>query len=114
MWILSFFREGEIEIPASFEERALFSMNAPIVVDGIIYPESQLLVLAPGRGIRLLAENGARVLVFGGEPLDGPRHLWWNFVSTSVERIEQAKDDRESGLFPGVPEEVEFIPLPRS
>ena len=54
----------------------------------------------------------ARLLLLGGEPLDGPRHLWWNFVSSSPERIEQAKADWREGRFAMVPGETEFIPLP--
>jgi redox-sensitive bicupin YhaK (pirin superfamily) len=52
------------------------------------------------------------VLLFGGEPMDGPRHLWWNFVSSSVERIEHAKADWRARRFAEVPGETEFIPLP--
>jgi hypothetical protein len=51
-------------------------------------------------------------MLLGGEPMDGPRHLWWNFVSSSTERIEQAKADWRAGRFPAVPGESEFIPLP--
>jgi len=58
------------------------------------------------------AEDDARVLLLGGAPLDGPRHVWWNFVSSSQERIEQAKADWKGGRFPLVPYETEFIPLP--
>ena len=56
----------------------------------------------------------ARVMLLGGEPLDGRRHIWWNFVSSSYERIEQAKDDWREGRFAPVPDENEFIPLPES
>ena len=58
------------------------------------------------------APAAGRVLLFGGEPMDGPRHLWWNFVSSSAERIDQAKADWKAGRFPPVPGETEFIPLP--
>jgi hypothetical protein len=53
-------------------------------------------------------------MLLGGEPMDGPRHIWWNFVSSSKERIEQAKADWKSGRFAPVPGETEFIPLPES
>jgi len=56
--------------------------------------------------------RGARLLLLGGEPLDGPRHLWWNFVSSRQDRIEQAKDDWKQGHFAPVPSETEIIPLP--
>jgi redox-sensitive bicupin YhaK (pirin superfamily) len=54
----------------------------------------------------------ARFLLLGGEPMDGPRHIWWNFVSSSKDRIEDAKEQWRNGKFPRVPGEVEFIPLP--
>ena len=69
---------------------------------------------AVGRGYPVvLSLAGRRVLVVGGEPMDGPRHLWWNFVSSSADRIEQAKADWRAGRFAAVPgDEKEFIPLP--
>ena len=102
------------QFPKGQEERAIFSAQGAIEIDGILYPQSELLVLAPGRDVRVLAPHGARVLLFGGEPLDGPRHLWWNFVSSSRERIEQAKIDWLGGRFAQVPGDDEFIPLPES
>ncbi len=102
------------QFPKGQEERAIFSAQGAIEIDGILYPESELLVLAPGRDVRVVAPHGARVLLFGGEPLDGPRHLWWNFVSSSKERIEQAKIDWLGGRFAQVPGDDEFIPLPKS
>ena len=102
------------QFPKGQEERAIFSAQGAIEIDGILYPQSELLVLAPGRDVRVVAPNGARVLLFGGEPLDGPRHLWWNFVSSSKERIEQAKIDWLGGRFAQVPGDDEFIPLPES
>ena len=102
------------QFPKDHEERAIFSARGAIEIDGILYPESELLILAPGRGVRVVAPDGAHVLLFGGEPLDGPRHLWWNFVSSSKERIEQAKIDWLGGRFAQVPGDDEFIPLPES
>ena len=102
------------QFPKGQEERAIFSAQGAIEIDGILYPESELLVLAPGRDVLVVAPHGARVLLFGGEPLDGPRHLWWNFVSSSKERIEQAKIDWLGGRFAQVPGDDEFIPLPKS
>jgi redox-sensitive bicupin YhaK (pirin superfamily) len=60
----------------------------------------------------LRSREGARVLVLGGEPMDGPRYVWWNFVSSSTERIEQAAGDWAQGRFAPVPGDAEFIPLP--
>ena len=62
--------------------------------------------------MRLQADSAAHILLIAGDPLDGPRHLYWNFVSSRPERIEQAKRDWAAGKFPQVPGESEFIPLP--
>jgi redox-sensitive bicupin YhaK (pirin superfamily) len=69
-------------------------------------------VLDPGSTPLLRASSEARVMLLGGAPLDGPRFVWWNFVSSSRERIEQAKRDWAAGRFDAVPGETEFIPLP--
>ena len=75
-------------------------------------PNGELAFTCPDQ-IRVAAPVRARVLLLGGEPLDGPRHVWWNFVSSSQERLEQAKQDWKEGRFPKVPgDDVEFIPLP--
>ena len=72
-----------------------------------------LAVLTAGVPIDVLAgPEGARLMLLGGAPLDGPRHIWWNFVSSSKERIEQAKADWKEGRFAKVPGDSEFIPLP--
>jgi len=74
-----------------------------------------MAVLRPGAEVPLEAEEPARVMLLGGAPLDGDRHIWWNFVSSSKERIERAKDDWRHGRFGKVPgDETEFIPLPES
>jgi redox-sensitive bicupin YhaK (pirin superfamily) len=71
-----------------------------------------LLVFSAGEEIEIKGISSARLLLFGGEPLDGPRHVWWNFVSSSRERIERAKADWRAGRFAGVAGDNEFIPLP--
>ena len=72
-----------------------------------------MLLFRPGDRLALQAgPNGARLLLLGGAVMDGPRHIFWNFVSSSRERIEQAKADWANGRFDGVPGETEFIPLP--
>ena len=73
-----------------------------------------MLVLRRAETVTLAAGGPARLLLLGGAPLDGLRHLWWNFVSSSTERIEQAKADWREGRFPPVPGETEFIPSPRT
>jgi redox-sensitive bicupin YhaK (pirin superfamily) len=74
-----------------------------------------MVIFKSGERARLRARTAAHVMLLGGEPLDGPRHVWWNFVSSSLERIDQAKQDWKSGRFGKVPgDEVEFTPLPES
>jgi redox-sensitive bicupin YhaK (pirin superfamily) len=92
--------------------RAASSSSAPATSRST---PSRLVVFAPGEEIVIEAVGGAaRLMLVGGEPMDGPRHLWWNFVSSSNERIEQAKADWKAGRFAPVPDETEFIPLPEA
>jgi redox-sensitive bicupin YhaK (pirin superfamily) len=102
----------ELELPAEHEERALFVAKGRAEIDGTAYEAGQLLVFAPGQPVRARALTDSHLLLLGGEPMDGPRHLWWNFVSSSKDRIEQAKRDWKEGRFVAVPGETEFIPLP--
>ena len=79
------------------------------------FSPAQLLVLRPGDQIVVSAVNAARVMLFGGEPMEGPRWSWWNFVSSRKERIEQAQEEWRRGRFDSVPGgEAEFIPLPET
>lgn len=99
-------------IPASALERALYISAGSVAIDGVAVQHGQLAALEPKAETEVVADSDARVMLLGGEPLDGPRHLWWNFVSSSRDRIAQAKEDWKSGRFAGVPGETEFIPLP--
>jgi redox-sensitive bicupin YhaK (pirin superfamily) len=72
-----------------------------------------MLVVAPHAPLVVTAHEPTRFVLIGGSPFPEPRHLWWNFVSSSKDRIEAAKRDWKAGRFPRVPgDEVEFIPLP--
>ena len=109
---------AQLSIPTEHEERAAYIVEGSVELlprDGI-YSAGQLLVFKPGAEITLRAyeSSPARLMILGGEPMDGPRHIWWNFVSSSNERIEQAKEDWRLGRFARVIEETEFIPLPGS
>jgi hypothetical protein len=73
-----------------------------------------MAVLAPGAEVTLGAARPARAMLLGGAPLGEKRHIWWNFVSSSLERIERAKADWRAQRFPAVPGETDFIPLPES
>jgi redox-sensitive bicupin YhaK (pirin superfamily) len=101
------------KIPADTEERALYVLDGMVEIAGDRFPENRLLVLRPGDEIVVSAERGAHAMLFGGASLGSPRHIWWNFVSSSRERIEQAKEEWRSGRFDIVPgDDKEFIPLP--
>jgi redox-sensitive bicupin YhaK (pirin superfamily) len=109
---------ARLPIPNEHEDRAAYIVAGSVELlprDGT-YSAGQLLVFKPGAEITLRAHESspARMMILGGEPMDGPRHIWWNFVSSSKERIEQAKEDWRLGRFAAVPEETEFIPLPDS
>lgn len=108
--------EARIEVPREPEERAAYVVEGSISVspDAEIYDAGQLIVFKPGNEIILKTPAPARVMLLGGEPLEGRRHIWWNFVSSSPERIDQAKEDWKAGRFSPVPDETEFIPLPES
>lgn len=93
-------------------ERAVHVSIGGISVAGTSYGESDLLVLREGDSVTLTAEQPSRLMLLGGAPLDAPRQMWWNFVSSSKERIEQAKADWQADRFGKVPGESEFIPLP--
>lgn len=92
-------------------ERAVYVVGGVVRLDGTPLEPQTMTVLAPGDEPMLAAEGDARVVLIGGEPL-GPRHMWWNFVSSRKERIVQAADDWAAGRFPPVPGETESIPLP--
>ena len=94
---------------------AIYIVAGEIDIAGDRFAAGRLLVFRPGDRITVTAVTPSRIAVIGGEPLDGPRHVWWNFVSSRKERIEQAKNEWRQGSFQGVPgDEIEFIPLPEN
>lgn len=106
---------GSIPLDAESDERAVMLVNGDTSVDGIALEQYQLAVLAPGKAMRLASHAGARVMLLGGEAFTTQRHVWWNFVSSSKDRIAQAREDWRDGRFPIVPGDThEFIPLPES
>jgi hypothetical protein len=107
------FKDGaELVIPADHAERAIFPVAGELWLDDVLLPNAHLAVLDPGSLPMLRSVGPSRAMLLGGAPLDGPRHLWWNFVASSRERIEQAKAGWREGRFGQVPGETEFIPLP--
>lgn len=103
---------ARLPVPAEHEERAVYPVAGDIEMNGRRVATGQLLVLQPGRPVTIVANSPARLLLLGGATMDGPRQIWWNFVASSGERIEQAKADWKAGRFAAVPGETEFIPLP--
>lgn len=104
-----------LSIPKSVQERAVFIVSGEVEVDGVLFAPEQMLVLKEGIDItvRNRGERPVRLNIVGGDEMDGPRHIWWNFVSSRKERIEQAKEEWRQGRFDTVPgDEAEFIPLP--
>ena len=106
-----------LPVDADHEERALYTVGGEIEIAGVRFPPGQLLVLRPGDplSVRNLGPAPARFVLVGGETMDGPRYIWWNFVSSRKERIEQAKAEWKAGRFETVPGDAEeFIPLPET
>jgi redox-sensitive bicupin YhaK (pirin superfamily) len=102
-----------LPLDPDYDERAVYVVSGEVDVAGTKFEAGRLLVFKPGDRISILALAQSRLMIVGGEPMDGPRHIWWNFVSSSKDRIEAAKADwkaKRFGLVPG--DEKEFIPLP--
>jgi redox-sensitive bicupin YhaK (pirin superfamily) len=106
--------EGSVSVPLDpdHEERAIYLIDGELEIAGDRFEGPQLLIFRPGDRITVRTLRQTRMMFLGGEALEGPRHIWWNFVSSSKERIEQAKEDWKRGRFAHVPNETEFIPLP--
>jgi redox-sensitive bicupin YhaK (pirin superfamily) len=103
----------ELPLPREHAERAAYVVDVAIGCGAERGEPGRMLVFVPGAEVRLRAETDSRVVLVGGAPVDGKRHIWWNFVSSSKVRIEQAKRDWKEGRFAKVPgDEVEFVPLP--
>ena len=100
-----------LDIPEEYAERAAYVLLGTVTTEGRDFGAGTLLVFASGSRPQLVAKAASRVALLGGAPL-GERHIWWNFVSSSSARIEQARRQWADGAFPPVPGESEFIPLP--
>ena len=104
---------ADLELPGDAPERAAYVVSGSVRAGREVITEPKLLVFRAGQRAVIHADTEARVLLLGGEPLEGPRHIFWNFVSSSPERIERAKRDWAERRFPLVPgDEEEFVPLP--
>jgi hypothetical protein len=96
------------------EERAIYVVEGEVDIAGDIFDGPRLLIFRPGDRITVRALTRARLMFLGGTAMAGPRYIWWNFVSSRKERIEEAKEDWKAGRFHPVPGETEFIPLPET
>ena len=105
---------GRLKLPDEHEERAVYPVDGEVALNGEPLPSGSMAVIAPGAVAELQCSRDARVMLLGGAAMDGDRHIWWNFVSSSETRIEKAKMDWKEGRFGAVPGETEFIPLPAS
>ncbi|WP_426689479.1 pirin family protein [Rhodanobacter ginsengiterrae] len=104
---------AELALPSEHAERGVHVIEGGIRWGELEIGARQMAVQAGDEPPLLRASEASRLILFGGAPLDGERHLWWNFVASSRERIEQAKADWRDGRFPSVPgDDQEFIPLP--
>lgn len=101
-----------LEVTDEHEERAVYVVEGAIAIDGETHGENEMLILAPNADVTVTAQGVSRIMLLGGAPIDGERHIWWNFVSSSKERIDQAKADWKEGRFGKIEGDDEFIPLP--
>ena len=101
-----------VELPGEHAERAAYVADGEIVVADERHGVGRMVIFESDGPAMLRAATAARVMLLGGAPLDGPRHIWWNFVSSSAARIERASDDWRAERFAAVPGDDERIPLP--
>ena len=101
-----------LPVSAHHDERAVYVVDGEVEVAGVSLEVGSLYVLKPAVPIEVRAVSAASLMVLGGEPMDGPRHIWWNFVSSSRERIAQARADWNAGRFRPISGETDPIPAP--
>jgi redox-sensitive bicupin YhaK (pirin superfamily) len=104
---------SQFNLPADYSERAIYSVTEGLIVDGVTIEPHRLVILMPHKTVEISAQIPAHCVIIGGEPV-GERYKWWNFVSSRLERIEQAKIDWRNQQFAKVPLDMEFIPLPEN
>lgn len=104
---------GSVPIDGQAEERALYVSGGDAMLDGVMLAPQTLYVLRPGTTATLSSVDGGRIMLCGGEAFATPRHVWWNFVASSTDRLMQAREDWEAMRFPLIPgDDQEFIPFP--
>lgn len=106
---------AQLPVATDYIERAIYLLSGAVTIDGNRFEAGQLVILKPHHEIVVKAQKQAQFMLFGGEPMNEPRYIWWNFVSSRLERIEAAKEEWATGKFDTVPgDESEFIPLPEN
>ena len=103
---------ARLPLPREHDERAVYLLSGRVRIANETFAPGSLLTLKPGIDVTVAAEAPSRLMVLGGEPMDGPRFIWWNFVASAKERIRQAQEDWRAQRFAPVPGDDEFIPLP--
>jgi redox-sensitive bicupin YhaK (pirin superfamily) len=103
---------ARVEVPAGFAERAVYVIEGAVAIGDVTVEPRKLAMIARDAKPVVTATIASRLVVLGGEPLDGPRYLWWNFVSSSKERILDAAASWRAGSFPKVPGDDDYTPAP--
>lgn len=103
---------ANLDMPHLCDEMAIYVVNGEVRIDGQALQSGTMAVLKSGASVAIMAASEAKIMLLGGATLAGHREIWWNFVSSSKNRLEQAKQDWQQGNFTGVPGDAEFIPLP--
>jgi redox-sensitive bicupin YhaK (pirin superfamily) len=104
---------AQLPVDTCYDERALYVLSGTLSIGTDSFEQGQLVILRRGSEAIVKARQDVRFMLFGGDPMEGPRYIWWNFVSSRRERIELAKEEWAKGLFDTVPgDEEQFIPLP--
>ena len=103
---------ADLALPDQYQERAVYVVDGEVMIGDDAVGAGCMAVIRPGPGVAVRSAGPARAMLIGGDAVPERRTMWWNFVSTSRERIERAKRDWTEGRFPEVPGETEFIPLP--
>jgi hypothetical protein len=101
-----------LRMPADYPQRGVYPAQGKVSIAGVAVPEHHLAVLPEAQEITIEAQTDARIMLLGGKPMDGDRIIWWNFVASGREKIEQAKERWRAQAFGQVPEESDWIPLP--
>jgi redox-sensitive bicupin YhaK (pirin superfamily) len=106
--------KAQLSIPSLIEERSVYLLSGGLVIDGQRFAAGTMIIFTSGKEALVEAEGEALFMLIGGERLEKPRFMWWNFVSSSAERIETAKEDWREMRFAMIPGETEFVPLPKN